>query len=94
MLELYKSKQEKLEVLDGAMQRMDGNAILACTLHLRNTLRRELFTKELMGRRTAVDHYCAYLQQSGDIEELHETLTGSIGFFLQFNLNNINKYMS
>ena len=81
MLELYKSKQEKLDILDGAIQRMDGNAILACTLHLRNTLRRELFTKELMGRRMAVDHYCAYLQQSGDIEELHETLTGLVFFF-------------
>ena len=76
VLELYKSKQEKLEMLDKSIERLDGNAILAATLFLRNTLRRELFTKELMHRPVAVDHYCSYLQQSGDVEELHETLTG------------------
>lgn len=35
----------------------------------------ELFSKELMSRPTAVDHYCAYLRGTLEIEELHEILT-------------------
>ena len=33
------------------------------------------FSKELMSRPVAVDHYCTYLQAAGEIDELHETLS-------------------
>ena len=35
----------------------------------------EIFSKELMNRPVAVDHYCAYLKEAGEIDELHETLS-------------------
>ncbi|CAK8680204.1 unnamed protein product [Clavelina lepadiformis] len=75
ILELYKSKEDKAALLDGAIQRHDGNAILAATLFMRDTLKRDLFSKELMKRAVAVDHYCAYLRAAGEIDELHETLS-------------------
>lgn len=109
LLELYKSLEDKKFLLDRAIKRNDGNAILAITLFMRNTLKRglfccsclsrflrtmlcsylllcivlvitlnhilELFSKELMSRPTAVDHYCSYLRGTAEIEELHEILT-------------------
>uniref|UniRef100_H2ZPJ0 Spermatogenesis-defective protein 39 homolog n=1 Tax=Ciona savignyi TaxID=51511 RepID=H2ZPJ0_CIOSA len=42
---------------------------------MRDTLKRDLFSKELMQRQVAVDHYCAYLRAAGEIDELHETLS-------------------
>uniref|UniRef100_H2ZPI9 Spermatogenesis-defective protein 39 homolog n=1 Tax=Ciona savignyi TaxID=51511 RepID=H2ZPI9_CIOSA len=75
VLELYKSKEDKASLLDSAIERQDGNAILAATLFMRDTLKRDLFSKELMQRQVAVDHYCAYLRAAGEIDELHETLS-------------------
>nr|XP_039260826.1 spermatogenesis-defective protein 39 homolog [Styela clava] len=72
--ELYRSVEDKTALLDAAIRRHDGNAILSITLFMRNTLKRELFSKELMSRPVAVDHYCAYLQAISEIEELHEIL--------------------
>lgn len=74
VLELYRSVEDKTGLLDSAIRRHDGNAILAVTLFMRNTLKRELFSKELMSRPVAVDHYCSYLQATSEIEELHEIL--------------------
>jgi len=78
ILELYKSKEDKCEILDKAIERFDGNAIVATTLFMRNTLNRELFSKQLMSRPVAVDHYCAYLRASDETDELYETLSSLI----------------
>nr|CAB3267613.1 spermatogenesis-defective protein 39 homolog [Phallusia mammillata] len=75
VLELYKSKDEKAKLLDSAINRHDGNAVVAATLFMRDTLKRDIFSKELMSRPVAVDHYCAYLREAGEIDELHETLS-------------------
>nr|XP_002128413.1 spermatogenesis-defective protein 39 homolog [Ciona intestinalis] len=75
LLELYKSKEDKCSLLDAAIERFDGNAIVAATLFMRDTLKRDLFSKELMRRGAAVDHYCAYLRAAGEVDELHETLS-------------------
>lgn len=74
VLELYKSRESKAEILDKAIERCDGNAILATTLFMRNTLKRDIFSKELRRRPAAMDHYCSYLRAAGEYDELHETL--------------------
>lgn len=38
----------------------------------------ELFSKQLMSRPVAVDHYCAYLRASDETDELYETLSSLI----------------
>lgn len=75
VFELYKSKEDKCKILDKAIARFDGNAIVAATLFMRDTLKRDHFSKELMSRPVAVDHYCTFLQDAGEIDELHETLS-------------------
>ena len=50
MLELYKSKQDKAALLDGALKRHDGNAIVAITLFMRDTLKRGITQLFLMSR--------------------------------------------
>ena len=40
VFELYKAKEDKCRILDRAIARFDGNAIVAATLFMRDTLKR------------------------------------------------------
>ncbi|XP_076463825.1 spermatogenesis-defective protein 39 homolog isoform X2 [Babylonia areolata] len=74
-LECYRALGDKLSFLDQAVSRMDGNAITAAVLHLRNTVKRSLFQQELLSRPVAANHYLAYLRGHFEFPELVDTLS-------------------
>lgn len=74
----YKSKQDKLLLLDSAICYSDGNTITAATIHLSKTLKQSLFINELKRRPIAIDHYINYLELTGrsrDAMDLLKTLS-------------------
>lgn len=88
-LEVYKSLQDKLSLLDSAIKMHDGNAITAAVLFLRKTVRPGILRDELRTRPKAVDHLSKYLKEHFDYTELTE-LYRSVGEYekaamLQFN---------
>lgn len=66
----YKSKREKLLLLDCAICCSDGNAITAATIFISKTLKTSIFIEELKRRPTAVDHYINYLEMTGRSREV------------------------
>ena len=73
-LEQYKSKDEKLELLDKAIKTHDGNAIIAVVIFLKRTLSEQIFYYELTRRQDAVDQYLAYLKAHFNTRELEYML--------------------
>lgn len=75
----YKSKRDKLLLLDCAICCSDGNAITAVTIFISKTLKMSIFIEELKKRPLAVDHYVNYLEMTGrarELAELNKYLTG------------------
>ncbi|BFZ07651.1 hypothetical protein BsWGS_10690 [Bradybaena similaris] len=68
-LELYRSLEDKLELLDKATQRHDGNAIVTAVLFLQRTVSKHIFTRELLSRPGAANHYLTYLKAHFDHAE-------------------------
>lgn len=68
----YKSKRDKLLLLDCAICCSDGNAITAVTIFISKTLKASIFIEELRKRPIAVDHYINYLEMTGRSRELTE----------------------
>lgn len=68
----YKSKRDKLLLLDCAICCSDGNAITAATIFMSKTLKSSIFIEELRKRPIAVDHYINYLEMTGRSRELTE----------------------
>lgn len=60
----YKSKSEKMALLDAAICCHDGNVITAVTLFLSKTLKSSLFNEELRKRPIALDHYNSFIELS------------------------------
>ncbi|XP_064600703.1 spermatogenesis-defective protein 39 homolog isoform X2 [Liolophura sinensis] len=77
-LEMCKTKEQKLALLDEAIKMHDGNAITAAVLFLQNTLKGSVFNLELSRRPTAVNHYLSYLRAHYEMDKLEETL-GMLG---------------
>lgn len=73
-LEVFRSKEEKLQLLDKAIQVHDGNAITAVILFLRQTIKPSLFNLELQRRPVAINHYLSYLRAHYDFKELGDVL--------------------
>ncbi|KAL8586877.1 hypothetical protein ACOMHN_050982 [Nucella lapillus] len=73
-LECYRAVRDKLSLLDQAVSRMDGNAITAAVLHLKDTVKRSIFQQELLSRPVAANHYLAYLRGHFEHAELIDTL--------------------
>uniref|UniRef100_A0A0K0DPD8 Vps16_C domain-containing protein n=1 Tax=Angiostrongylus cantonensis TaxID=6313 RepID=A0A0K0DPD8_ANGCA len=73
-LEWYRSKEEKLQLLDAAIDIVDGNVILTVVLFLKNTLMDSLFRDILLRRPQAADEYISYLKLTRDYDELTTTL--------------------
>ncbi|KJH40622.1 hypothetical protein DICVIV_13419 [Dictyocaulus viviparus] len=73
-LEWYRSKEEKMQLLDAAIDIVDGNVILTVVLFLKNTLMDSLFRDILLRKPQAADEYVAYLKVTRDYEELTTTL--------------------
>lgn len=68
----YKSKREKLILLDCAICYHDGNAITATTIFMSKTLKQSIFIEELKKRPMAINHYLSYLQMTGRKREFQE----------------------
>lgn len=73
-LEWYRSKEEKLQLLDAAIDIVDGNVILTVVLFLKNTLMDSLFRDILLRRPQAADEYISYLKLTRVYDELTTTL--------------------
>lgn len=69
-LESYRSKEDKLELLDEALNLHDGNAIITAVLFLRNSTESHIFNHELLLRPVAVEHYISFLRQSRLYDDL------------------------
>lgn len=58
---IFKTRREKLMLLDCAISSLDGNVITAVTIFISKTLKLSLFADELKSRPIALDHYLNYL---------------------------------
>lgn len=68
----YKSKREKLLLLDCAICCSDGNLITAVSIFISKTLKTSMFIEEMKKRPTAIDHYINYLEMTGRSREALE----------------------
>lgn len=73
-LEHFKSKEEKVALLDKAIASHDGNAIISAVVFMKQTLRKQLFHLELLRRPAAIDQYLAYLKAQFNVDEYSEML--------------------
>ncbi|KAH9496174.1 spermatogenesis-defective protein 39 [Bulinus truncatus] len=73
-LEMYKSLDDKLTLLDKAVKMSDGNAIIAAVLFLKRTVSNQIFNREILTRPVAANHYLAYLKAHYDAAEYITTL--------------------
>ncbi|MPC13525.1 Spermatogenesis-defective protein 39 [Portunus trituberculatus] len=73
-LESYRSLEDKLALLDTALSTMDGSAILATILHLKNTVKKTIFTTEMQARQQACTLYTNYLRKRHKYSEAIEFL--------------------
>ncbi|XP_037792640.1 spermatogenesis-defective protein 39 homolog [Penaeus monodon] len=68
-LESYRSHEDKCALIDVALNTMDGGAILATVLHMKNTVKKNLFIKEMQTRSHAAQVYVHYLKQRHSFAE-------------------------
>ncbi|XP_021367352.1 spermatogenesis-defective protein 39 homolog isoform X2 [Mizuhopecten yessoensis] len=73
-LEVYRCREEKIELLDRALNTHDGNAIITIVLFLQRTIKTSIFNLELQKRPVAVNHYINYLKNHYDFEVLVDLL--------------------
>jgi len=71
-LETYKSLDEKLSLLDAAIESRDGNAITAVVVFFHNSVKTNIFLIQMKSRPVALNHYLQYLRQTSRIPELIE----------------------
>lgn len=77
-LGVYKSLKDKLDLLDYAIKKHDGNAITAAVLFLRKSVKQRILHDELTTRPKAVHHLSKYLSEHYDYTQLTE-LYRSVG---------------
>ncbi|CAD5223721.1 unnamed protein product [Bursaphelenchus okinawaensis] len=73
-LDFYKSKQDKVELLDEAINSRDNDVILTVVLFLKKTLIVSIFREILIFKPEAAEVYITYLRESNDTNELIDTL--------------------
>ncbi|KAH7715078.1 SPE-39 protein [Aphelenchoides avenae] len=73
-LDFYRSKQQKMDLLDAALHSLDHSVIISVLLFLKRTLVTTLFREVLVMKSDAASHYVAYLKEAGDAQELTDTL--------------------
>ena len=67
---MYKTKKDKISLLNEAVKSNDGNAILAVVLFIKRTLNPELFYNIIISSQIALNQYAFYLEQLNDTKEL------------------------
>jgi hypothetical protein len=70
--DLFKSKKEKINILNEAIKSNDGNAILSVVLFIKRTLTRVNFYDIILTNQIALNHYSFYLEQMNDLDEIFE----------------------
>ncbi|XP_028996666.1 spermatogenesis-defective protein 39 homolog [Betta splendens] len=73
-LEIFRSLQDKLGLLDTAVSAHDGNVITAVLIYLKRTLSKEVLFRELESRQTALRHFIHYLTETREQRLLLELL--------------------
>ncbi|XP_071453181.1 vacuolar protein sorting-associated protein 16B [Hetaerina americana] len=73
-LECYRSLDDKIKILDAALDQGNGDAILCVVQFLSRTLKRAQFTHLLSHRPVAVSHYAAHLSTRFQLTELNNLL--------------------
>uniref|UniRef100_A0A1I8AKW0 Vps16_C domain-containing protein n=1 Tax=Steinernema glaseri TaxID=37863 RepID=A0A1I8AKW0_9BILA len=73
-LDLYRTKAQKLELLDAAIRAIDSDVILTVVLFLKKSLADSIFRDILLRRPEAAECYVAYLEDVSDFSELTHTL--------------------
>jgi len=71
-LETYKSLDEKLSLLDAAIQSRDGNALTAVVVFFHGSVKNNIFLTQMKSRPVALNHYLQYLRKTSRIPELIE----------------------
>lgn len=75
-LDFYRSKQEKMCLLDTALELNDWDVVVTILLFFKTTLKNSIFRQCLLERPVAARHYITYLRESGENQELIDTLFG------------------
>ena len=70
-----KALDAKVAVVDAAIAAADGNLLTAAVLHMRDTLSRRLFHRELGRRAEAEEAYVQYLRATGQVDLALDLLT-------------------
>lgn len=70
VLENYRTLEEKLALLDSAIETCDGNVILNIILFLKQTLKTNIFYMNLSKRKMALRHYISYLMLNNEFQGL------------------------
>ncbi|TKR60479.1 hypothetical protein L596_027721 [Steinernema carpocapsae] len=73
-LDFYRSKQEKLDLIDAAIRAIDTDVILTVVLYLKSSLTDSIFRGILLRKPEAAEAYIAYLEEVHDFSELTHTL--------------------
>ncbi|XP_055879712.1 spermatogenesis-defective protein 39 homolog isoform X2 [Biomphalaria glabrata] len=73
-LEMYKSLEDKLDLIDKAVRICDGNAITAAVLFFKQSVTSQIFNREILSRPVAANHYLSYLKSHFDTSEYINTL--------------------
>lgn len=73
-LDLYKTKKQKLDLLEVALDSLDHDIIITVILYLKNTLSKSIFCEILITTESAADHYILYLRESNKATDLVDTL--------------------
>ena len=73
-LSIFKSKEDKLSLLEAAINSYDGDTIIAVIIFLEKTLCWRIFAMELLIRPTAVDHYIDFLRETNRSKDLTDFL--------------------
>lgn len=71
-LEKFRSLQDKLQLLDAAVNAHDGNTITAVLIFLQRSLSKEILFRELLNRDVALRHYVHFLKEMGEQTRLGE----------------------
>ncbi|XP_062857394.1 spermatogenesis-defective protein 39 homolog [Trichomycterus rosablanca] len=70
----FRSLEDKLRLLDEAVEAHDGNVITAVLIYLKKSLSKEILFRELMLREIALRHYVHYLKEMGEQKHLLELM--------------------
>ncbi|XP_028398728.1 spermatogenesis-defective protein 39 homolog [Dendronephthya gigantea] len=74
VLELYKSLDKKLSLLDEAIKLGDGDALITVILFIKKTVKYNLFVREISKRPVAIRHVISFMKAHYDYEELIKLL--------------------